>query len=204
MGQIIAMKKYLVIVVLITLYLQSLTKAEDISDFQIEGMSIGDSLLNYFDENILISNTAKKTRYKNKRYTYLMLNDENNEYNFGIYDAVYVHYQSMDKKYLIRGISGILSFEDDISNCHSKMNEIDIDLSRVFKYLEISKGRISNHEADPSGKSKIKSNLYSSKDGWHVSLQCYDWSEQIDYADHLRITIRDNDYSYFLEHEAYN
>ncbi len=191
------------LILLLLFSLQSWTKANDISEFQIEGMSIGDSLLNYFDENILISKTAKKTRYKNKRYTYLMLNDGNNEYNFEIYDAVYVHYQKMDKNYLIHGISGILSFQDNISNCYSKMNEIDIDLSREFKSLEISKDRISNHEGDPSGKSKIKSNLYESEDGWHVSLQCYDWSEQIDYADHLRITIRDKDYSYFLEHEAY-
>ena len=73
------MRIFLAIVILI-FSLQSLIKADDIWDFQIEGMSIGDSLLNYFDENILISKTAKKTRYKNKRYTYLMLNNGNNEY----------------------------------------------------------------------------------------------------------------------------
>ena len=34
---------------------QSLTKADDVSDFEIEGMSIGESALNYFDEEILIN-----------------------------------------------------------------------------------------------------------------------------------------------------
>ncbi len=41
------MKRIIFIIILI-FSLQSLSKADDISDFQIEGMSIGDSLLDYF------------------------------------------------------------------------------------------------------------------------------------------------------------
>ena len=52
MGQIIAMKKYLVIVALLTLYLQSWTKADDIRDFEIEGVGIGESLLDHLTLNI--------------------------------------------------------------------------------------------------------------------------------------------------------
>ena len=44
------MKKYLLIIIL-ALSFQSCTKADDISDFQIEGMSIGDSLLDYYTED---------------------------------------------------------------------------------------------------------------------------------------------------------
>ena len=40
------------IAVLILIFsLQSFTKADDISDFEIEGMSLGDSLLDYYSEN---------------------------------------------------------------------------------------------------------------------------------------------------------
>ena len=49
------MKKLLVILIL-TLSLQSLTKADDIRDFEIEGMSIGDSLLNSYSQNQIIEN----------------------------------------------------------------------------------------------------------------------------------------------------
>ena len=38
-------------VLFLILSLQSWTKADDIRDFQIEGMSIGDSLLDYISEN---------------------------------------------------------------------------------------------------------------------------------------------------------
>ena len=40
---------YLFLVLVLIFSLQSWTKADDISEFEIEGMSIGDSLLDYFD-----------------------------------------------------------------------------------------------------------------------------------------------------------
>ena len=43
------MKRFILIIILI-FSLQSWTKADDIRDFEIEGMSIGDNLLNYFTE----------------------------------------------------------------------------------------------------------------------------------------------------------
>ena len=44
------MKKFILIIILI-LNLQSWTKADDIRDFEIEGMSIGDSLFDHFSES---------------------------------------------------------------------------------------------------------------------------------------------------------
>ena len=42
-----------IIIIIITFFinLQSFTKADDIRDFEIEGLSIGDSLLNHFNVN---------------------------------------------------------------------------------------------------------------------------------------------------------
>ena len=40
---------------------QSLTKADEIKDFEIEGMSIGESLLDYFSNEEIIN--APKTNY---------------------------------------------------------------------------------------------------------------------------------------------
>ena len=46
--------KKLFIIIIIFISFQTLSKADDIRDFQIEGMSIGDSLLNLFSEEELI------------------------------------------------------------------------------------------------------------------------------------------------------
>ena len=47
------MRVFIILLVLI-FSLQSLTKADDISDFEIEGMSIGDSLLDFFSEDEIL------------------------------------------------------------------------------------------------------------------------------------------------------
>ena len=56
------MRVFIAVLVLI-FSLQSWTKAEDISELEIEGISIGDSLLDYFDKSIILNN--KKDYYKN-------------------------------------------------------------------------------------------------------------------------------------------
>ena len=44
------MKKFIAIIVLV-LFLIAPSQADDIRDFQIEGISVGDNLLNFFDKN---------------------------------------------------------------------------------------------------------------------------------------------------------
>ena len=58
------MKKLLGILVL-GLFLITPSQADDIRDFQIEGMSIGDSLLDYFSEEEI--NEKKKNFYIKKK-----------------------------------------------------------------------------------------------------------------------------------------
>ena len=55
------MRAFIIVLVLI-FSLQSWTKADDIKDFEIEGISIGDSLLDYFSEEEI--NNAKKHQLK--------------------------------------------------------------------------------------------------------------------------------------------
>ena len=49
-------------VIIIIFNLQSWTKADDIRDFQIEGMSVGDSLLDYLSEQEIL-NSKRESKY---------------------------------------------------------------------------------------------------------------------------------------------
>ena len=53
-GKVVFMNRLLLILIL-TLNFQSFTKADDIRDFQIEGISLGDSLTEYFTKKEIIS-----------------------------------------------------------------------------------------------------------------------------------------------------
>ena len=59
--------KKLLLILIISLSFQSLTKADDIRDFEIEGMSIGNSLLDFYNESKIQS--SEKNYYKKKDYT---------------------------------------------------------------------------------------------------------------------------------------
>ena len=85
---------------------QTLTKADDIRDFEIEGMSIGDSALDYFSKDQITKNS--RNYYKNKKYT--PVQNDNLSF-FKIYDAVDFNFKTGDNKYIIHSIS-----VDNISN----------------------------------------------------------------------------------------
>ena len=71
------MKKFLGILVLIST-LQTPSQADDIKDFQIEGMSIGDSLLDYFSEEEITNKKKilKEAEIKrNEEFAYLEIFD---------------------------------------------------------------------------------------------------------------------------------
>ena len=62
------------ILILLIFNIQSWTKADDIRDFQIEGISIGDSLLDHMTKKEI--NSSKRNYLKNKKY-YVVGYDKN-------------------------------------------------------------------------------------------------------------------------------
>jgi len=102
---------------------QSLVKANDISEFEIEGMSIGDSLLNFSSEQSIkneIDNKNNSVYYEDKYVSIVVLELRN---KLEIYDEVKAIINPRDKIYKIVALEGILAFED-INECHK--NQIDI------------------------------------------------------------------------------
>ena len=56
----------LLIILILTLGFQSLSQADDIKDFEIEGISIGDSLLDHTEYKLIMD--RKTTPYKSKKF----------------------------------------------------------------------------------------------------------------------------------------
>ena len=125
------MKKLLAILVL-TLCLTTPSQADDIRDFQIEGMSIGDSLLDYMSENEIINNDLKIYQ-NNSKFLVIDFNGKKN-----IYDSIYLYLKRNDKKYIIYTIRAI-NMVDNKNQCLKIKNEIVMDMKPLFKnadYLE--------------------------------------------------------------------
>ena len=167
------MKKLLLIVIL-TLTFQPLTKGDEISDFQIEGMSIGDSLLDHMNENLIIKakNNEFAFKYKND---FVSVSTWDIRDNFTIYDDVGVILDLNDKSYKIFGLEGSLYLDDeDIKKCHKKQNEISTDIKTTLNsnfeentYF-IKKSRLPKHI------SSVKYIDFEFNDGSAIRVSCYE------------------------------
>ena len=114
--------KRLLLILILTLSFQSWTKADDIRDFEIEGISIGDSLLDHFSEEFIETNAdSYSDGYKSKAFFDIEISDHT---NFNTYEAVQIAVKNNDKKYIIYGIDGIKLYGDNIKQCLKDRKDI--------------------------------------------------------------------------------
>jgi hypothetical protein len=151
--------------------------ADDIRDFQIEGMSIGDSLLDYFSEDE-IKNNIIKDYYKYKSNKKFITVEFNELPSAKTYDLVQLDLKN-DKKYEIYGLSGHIWYKENIDDCYKKQNEIDKELSKIFKGAKREHVSKKKHSVDESGKSNLTYIMYWFKSGDYASIDCTDWSSKM-------------------------
>jgi hypothetical protein len=178
------MRVFIIVLVLI-FSIQSWTKADDIRDFEIEGMSIGDSALDYFSEEKILK-SKRNYGYKSNEFYAVGFYE-----NLKKYDSLDMHFKTGDKKYLIYSISGASFFEKNISDCYKKKNDLKSELASMFSDVEIKEFKKKEMKVDKF--STIESTYFLFSDGAYVKIQCYDWSEKLtkekNWIDNLRIAI---------------
>ena len=108
------MKKLFIIIIILTFNFQSLTKADDIRDFEIEGISIGDSLLDHFSKDQIVNNNLK-ANYKNKSIEGLLFQNIDFIVN---YDAMQFVYKVKNME--IINITALTKTGSDINLCKKK------------------------------------------------------------------------------------
>ena len=195
------MKRLSLYLFLILFTLQTPSQADDIRDFQIEGMSIGDSLLNYFTEEVIKKKLKKSYSYKNK---FRLFSIGSSKYE--IYDSVQFVVKPGDRKFEIHNIVGVLSYTNNISDCYKKKDIIAKELSDLFQDAK-QNDQSTKHEADKSGESKASTLWINLDSGAAVAIACYDWSEKMteknDWRDNLKVAILSAEFKKFLDNEAY-
>ena len=191
------MKKILLILI-ITFSLQSWTKADDIRDFEIEGMSIGYSLLDNFIEREIKENI--EDYYDNSKIKKFYAVEIYKHKKFEVYDSVQFSLKTNDKDYIIYHIVGIVFYENNINRCYKKQKEVVKELTFLFKNAIKLEDNI-KHSADDTGKSKIKEVNFWFKSGDVAAADCYDWSDEIGWVDHLRVGMLSDEFNTWLNEE---
>ena len=181
------MKKLLAILVL-GLFLITPSQADDIRDFQIEGMSIGDSLLDHFSNQEI--NNALDESEKDKIFiqkTFFAKSDT--------YELIQAAYKNFDSKKIITGIAGVIFYPNNINECKKKMKNIVSEISGLFP----------NAFEKNWGKYKMPGNqgyyfpvTFTFKNGSTAQVSCQDWKANVDIEDSLKISLYNSEFSEYL------
>ena len=202
------MKKLLGIIVL-GLLLSFNANADDIKDFQIEGISIGDSLLKYYTEKDIKKSIAKKQGYKDKSFVRGVICKSEATHSFCkvkkdlvTYDAVQFHFKKKDKEYELFMISGIKDFIGDIEGCKIEKSNTASELAEIFPNVK-KKSEERKHPQDKTKKSIVYTSYFYLNDGSASRVQCYDWSKKLGYPDHLKVTLDHPEYIDWQKNKAW-
>ena len=191
----------LFIAVLILIFsLQSWTKADDIRDFEIEGMSIGDSLLDYISENKI--KKLMKTDYPNsKKFSRVTIVLP----NMTTYEDSMIHFKTNDKKYIIYSIDGGLFFKNNYKGCKKKKDEITEVISAQFPNLEktIYSGK---HSHDNESLYELVKFKFQNSD--EIRIWCRDWTDKVtkekNWHDNLAVTLSTAEFRKWVNNEAFD
>ena len=135
------MRIALIPILIIFFKFQSILYADNIQDFEIEGISIGDSLLKHMTLNEIKSelNRENKIYYNNKSYVNILTSEKIYK-NLQTYDDLYLVVKTKDTKYEIVALEGLLIIKNkNITTCYKKQMNISNEIIKSFPNLNLNK-----------------------------------------------------------------
>lgn len=196
------MKLFLLVLLLLSFFhLQ--TKANDVREFELEGMSVEDSLLNFKDKKFIQDrlNDNNTFYYKNRTYAVIGLDIASD-----MYEGISVTIKPKDRKYIIYAIEGRLFFPNDMKKCKKKMGEITNDISSIFPNINPTKLVSVKHGYDKTGNSLFDGNFFKLSNG-QLEIFCIDWSNEIttkeNFIDELKLIINTLELREWINEEAF-
>ena len=184
------MKKLLAIVLCLLLTLSA--KADNISEFQIEGISIGESALDHFSKEYLMKGILNESNDRKRKFSRIWIRNK----VFDSYEYVAIAVKTKDPKYIIHGITGMFDIEEK-KECLDKKKTIEKDIKNIFINAEISKSEQAALQ-DKTGKSKVIGTYFYLNNG-SVSVQCYIFTKESNIKSGLDVAIRNTEYTKWLQ-----
>ncbi len=195
------MKKLLGILVLGLFICTASSQADDIRDFQIEGMSVGDSLLNYYSKEDVENAIKNRPFYypNSKKFVVIAFYTKNKE----IFGELHFHIKPKDKKFIIYSIKGISN--RPLEECLKIKKEVVKEISTIISKAQ--KRSYTNDYSKTYGKSKAYINEFILSSGsirtWCVAWDKANINTNKGWNDGLNVSAGDNVYLNFIQNEAY-
>jgi len=169
--------KRLILILILVFSFQSFSKANDIREFQIEDMSIGDSLLKFMSLNEINNNTFENYFKNGKKRKYYATGF----FDTDKYDQLEIYIKTGDNNFKIKAITGFKQI-NNLQKCLSLKKEIVDEIQNLFIDIEPVTYNDVPHTFDKSGKSKQYQTAFLLKDHRakdHIRIECTKWSKKI-------------------------
>ena len=195
--------KLLITLLILFFNLQSSTKADNINDFDIDGISIGESFLKYVSKN-LIEHKYKSFYPKSKEY--FLVEFDQNDLNFlKNYTHIGIHFKENDNKYKVYSIKGMMDYDNDLNGC---LNQKKIIVKSINETLENSEEeKYENNFDNLYGKSKAYISDFKVDNGY-IRVWCTDWDKSADNAqnwvDTINVDLSNQTFLDWLNTKAYD
>ena len=164
--------------------------ADEISEYQIEGISIGDSLLDHLSKEEI----ANEIEANKSLYNYLT--DEFGEVyligNFEIYEQISFFVKPNDKNYTIYDVRGVVEYDDNIEQCYAKQKEIVEEFSLLYRNTRKEEDK-AEFPWDPTGKSHVLNIIFTFNSGDVITVSCAEYKKNLkiqnNWKDNLSVSI---------------
>ena len=183
-------------VIIIILSIHSWSKADDIKDFQIEGITLGDTALAHFEKSEILSSQVSMG-YVNKKFQAAAFENK----KFDVYDQIDIEFIADDINFIIKSLTGTVYLKD-MSNCSEKISTVSKDIKNLLK-IKPSDFVEYNHQADSNGKVQ-EVNFRINDDA--IYIQCYYYSKKQKSEgsrDNFSVNMWSKEYIDFLESNPY-
>ena len=187
--------KFIISLVILILSLQYLVKADEVKDFEIDGMSIGDSLLEYQSLSEIEKAIKNKMMYPDSNFAVIVFYPKTPQ----PYDYIEVVYDITNKEYIIDALTGLVNYPDRYDECKKNKKGISDEFKLMFANAEIYENESAHYYFPDSIVDQI--DFYPNSGGF-IRVSCTDWSEKLfkenEWVDNLKVSIGSVKFSAFL------
>ncbi len=190
---------------LFVLFFSSSVVAENISDLQIEGMSIGESLSDHYSKNKIKSSINDSTfYYENKEYMIIIIEDS----NFETYHYVQITLKPNDNEYIIHALTGKMIYERNTEQCYNDADMISEEIKKFLSNDVTIYKHDKPHSYDKTGKSLVKGSEFKFILGDYIMVTCTDWSNNLQNSKNfpdseVKVDFMPKEFADFLKNRAY-
>ena len=193
------------ILFIIILFISPLTLAEvSLKKFSIEGISIGDSVADYFPGREITKNIVKQAGLTDEFYVAHF----NKHESFSQFDQIYfiINPSTEDILFPIEGMSAFIDFKQDIKKCFEKKDSFVEEIVNIYKQeineklIDINTA-IKPHPSDLTGKSTYEQTDIKFPNGY-IRIACYDMQAHSRTNDALILDFFTEDVDSWLHNEV--